>query len=275
MWALEGAYDARQPAVVSGTPILQVTVLAAIAGLALAARNLGGMPPRLATLVIVAAGHGILLTTALGWASFDAYGPTGGPSLRSVSAIAVSLLALGAAASAFAPWGGAVYITVPAWLVLVRARSGLALPGPGERPMVFIGAALGAAVGVHLVVTASRTLGYQLQVGGVAALIGAVGYDLGANVLSAECFFRGALFQRAYRRRSFRAAVAVSTVAYVARYLVDPLLPKAAELVIGTIVYVGALGIVNCWLLRWSGSLVPGYVGAVLFFTAYRLLRHG
>ena len=109
----------------------------------------------------------------------------------------------------------------------------------------------------------------------LAALLAGVAYDAGANVLAAECFFRGALFGRAQRRWSFGTAAALSTAASVLRYLVDPLLPKQVELIIGATFYLTLLGLGNCWLLRWSGSLLPGGVAALCFFAAYRLLGSG
>src|SRR5438477_400486 len=56
------------------------------------------------------------------------------------------------------------------------------------------------------------------------------------------------------------------------RYLVDPLLPMRAELVVGAVFYLALLGAINCWLLWWSESLVPGLLSALIFFTAYRAL---
>ena len=91
-------------------------------------------------------------------------------------------------------------------------------------------------------------------------------------MLAGECFFRGALFRRAERRWSFAAASTVATSAYVLRYLVDPLLPKSVELMIGAVFYLALLGAINCWLLSWSGSLVPGLASASIFFAAYRTL---
>jgi hypothetical protein len=91
-------------------------------------------------------------------------------------------------------------------------------------------------------------------------------------VLAAECFFRGALFNRAQRRWSFAVAVTLSTMGYVLRYLVDPLLPKSADLVVGAVFYLALLGAINCWLLWWSQSLVPGLLSALVFFAAYRTL---
>jgi hypothetical protein len=136
-----------------------------------------------------------------------------------------------------------------------------------------LGALTGLALGAHLLVTASQTLGYHVRLGDPLVLLGALGYDVGANALSAECFFRGALFRRLERRGPLRLALGASTVACVLRYLVDPLLPKTVEMAMGAAFYLAVLGAVNCWLLRWSGSLVPGYIAALGFFAAYRMLE--
>ena len=103
-------------------------------------------------------------------------------------------------------------------------------------------------------------------------VLAAIAYDVGANVLAAECFFRGALFNRAQRRWSFAGAATIATAAYVLRYVVDPLLPKQVELVVGAVFYLALLGAINCWLLWWSESLVPGLVSALVFFAVYRTL---
>src|SRR5436309_726621 len=100
-------------------------------------------------------------------------------------------------------------------------------------------------------------------------------HDAGANVLAAECFFRGALFNRAQRRWSFTVAATLATTSYLVRYLVDPLLPKSIELVVGAVFYLALLGAINCWLLWWSESLVPGLLSALIFFAAYRTLGSG
>jgi hypothetical protein len=121
-------------------------------------------------------------------------------------------------------------------------------------------------------VSASRTLGVHVRVDHPADTLAAIAYDVGANVLAAECFFRGALFSRAARRWSFPTAATLATAAYVLRYLVDPLLPKSIELVAGAMFYLALLGAINCWLLAWSQSLVPGLISATVFFAAYRTL---
>src|SRR5947207_1848174 len=83
--------------------------------------------------------------------------------------------------------------------------------------------AAGALLGAHLLVSASRTFGLHARLDHAAEVLGAIGYDVGANVLAAECFFRGALLNRALGRWSFATAATGSTIAYIVRYLVDPL----------------------------------------------------
>ena len=97
-------------------------------------------------------------------------------------------------------------------------------------------------------------------------------YDLGANVLAAELFFRGALFERAYRRWSFAPAAAVSTGAALVRYLLDPLLPHSVSIAAGATFYLAMLGAGSCWLLARTGALGPSLTAAAFFFVAYRLL---
>src|SRR5207245_9387140 len=120
--------------------------------------------------------------------------------------------------------------------------------------------------------SASRPVGAQVRAARGSYVLAAIAYALGANVLAAECFFRGALFNRAQRRWSFAGAATIATAAYVLRYVVDPLLPKQVELVVGAVFYLALLGAINCWLLWWSESLVPGLVSALVFFAVYRTL---
>jgi membrane protease YdiL (CAAX protease family) len=98
-------------------------------------------------------------------------------------------------------------------------------------------------------------------------------YDVGGNVLTTEAFFRGALFDRAQRRWPFPAAAALVTVVCLARYLVDPLLPRSLEVTAGAVFYLTLLSLANCWLYWRSGSIAPGVAAGVAFFVAYRLLH--
>jgi len=266
VWALEQPCPERPAPLLADTP---AALLAALGGAALvvAALVAGGWLPGAALAVAgVAAGHGALLATALAWA-------LGGRTLP--GAVVVSLLAPAALAARSHPLGLVAYAGPPLWVARLAARGQLGALGLGDRvPVrrVAEGAALGALLGGHLLVSASLTLGVGIAARPAGEFLGALAYDAGANVLAAECFFRGALFGRAQRRWSAAAAAAVSTAAYVLRYLVDPLLPKGVELLVGAVFYLSCLGAVNCWLLRRSGSLLPGLASALGFFAAWRLL---
>jgi len=215
----------------------------------------------------VVAGHGALLATALAWAT-RASGPAW---------VALALLGGAAAAARLHRLGALAYLAPALWVAFLAARGRLAALGlAASIPFraLALGFALGAFIGAHLLISASRTLGYRLRddPGEVAVWIA---YDLGANVLAAEGFFRGALFNRVQRRASFATGVAVSTAACLIRYLVDPLLPRGAAIVIGTVFYLSLVSVVNCWLLWWSGSLVPAFATSMSFFAAYRMLESG
>ena len=263
MWALE------QPPpppgrLLADTPARLLAALAAAAALAIVLERAGLLPSALVRVVGVAAGHGALLATALAWAG---RGPRAG-------LVAVGLLAGAAAAAQRHPLGALAYVGVPVWLGWA-ARGGtlaaLGLTAPVPRRALLVGALAGLFLGGHLLVSAGLTLGVRLRLD-AADLLGALAYDIGANVPAAEAFFRGALFNRAQRRWPLGPALALASAACVARYLVDPLLPKSVELVVGAAFYLSLLSAANCWLFWWSGSALPGAAAALLFFAAYRLL---
>jgi hypothetical protein len=102
--------------------------------------------------------------------------------------------------------------------------------------------------------------------------VAAVAYDVGANALTAEWLFRGALFAGWWQRWEFWPAACLSTALLMGRYLVDPALPQTVEVRAGAVFYVALLGLSACALRAWSGSLVPGYLAAVVFFASYRML---
>ena len=143
---------------------------------------------------------------------------------------------------------------------------------PGRRPLL-AAVAIGGGLALHLLVTASRTLGYPVALDQPARVLSALAYDVAINVPCAELFFRGALFTRAQRRWSCGAALLLSTITCMLRYLVDPALPKIPEVMLGAVFYIGLLSAANGWLVWWSGSLVPPYIASLLFFTVYRTLR--
>ena len=171
---------------------------------------------------------------------------------------------------------GALLATAVAW---AAPRGSRGRPAPVMAAAVALagvlaaGAPLGGLLGAHLLVTASLTLGYGARVPTPGELAPWLAYDVGANVLTTEAFFRGALFDRAQRRWPFAAAAAFVTAACLARYLVDPLLPRSLEVTAGAVFYLTLLSLGNCWLYWRSGSIVPGVAAGVAFFVSYRLLH--
>ena len=260
MRALEEPLPREQPGLLHGTPVAALAALAASWALALAV-----LPEPASRVVGLAVAHGALLGTALAWTAEPAQNGWWWP----LEAAAV----LGAAATCAAvhPVGALAYVAVPAWLV---SRGATHLGARAWPPVAAVagGAVFGLLLGAHLLVNASLTLGYRVRTGPPAELADWWAYDLGANVLTAELFFRGALFERLYRRWSFAPAAAISTAAAVARYLADPLLPHSLGIAAGATFYMAVLGIGNCWLLARTGSLAPALAAAALFFGAYRLL---
>jgi hypothetical protein len=273
MWALEEPGTSRRSRILANTPLALIATLSAgwlaVAGLAAA----GWLTPPLLWVASVTVAHGGLLAVALAWGAAD-----GGLRLpRGCLLITMALVGAGTIAAVLDPRGAVMSLAVPAWLAVLTFRGQLAglglVPRVPLRP-VLVGGAIGALLGGHLLLSASQTLGYALRGSGTAILT-LWAYDIGANVLSAECFFRGALFNRLQRRWSFGAAATVATVAALLRYVVDPLLPKHVEVLAGALFYLTILSVVDCWLLWWSGSLLPGLVASWLFFLAYRTLAIG
>ncbi len=266
MWALEQPPPSPRR-LLADTPAWLLAALAAAAAFAIALERAGLLPSAVVRIVGVAAGHGALLATALGWAGCGA-----GDRL-----VAVGLLAGASAAAQRQPLGALAYLSVPVWLGWTargRKLAALGLADPVPWRALLVGLLAGLFLGGHLLVSAALTLGVRWRLD-TADVFGALAYDIGANIPAAEGFFRGALFNRAQRRWPLGPALALSATACVARYLVDPLLPKSVELVVGAAFYLSLLSAVNCWLFWWSGSVLPGAAAALLFFAAYRLLGAG
>ena len=281
MRAIEEPADLGPPALLRGTPAILLMAIACSAGLCALLAVTGVVPRGWFGVAAVLGGQGVLLATALGWAG----GGVSTPRSWVACAVPVGALAIGATLSTIAPLGAVTYVAVPVviWWIAARdekrgradrTRRPLLVCWP-TREAVLAGLVVGGLLGAHLLVSATRTLGYSPRVDSAAALVQALAYDAGANVLVAECFFRGALFDRLQRRWSFWPAATAATAACVVRYVVDPLLPKSPELLVGAVFYTGLHSLASCWLLWWSGSLVPGYVSGLAFFAAYRLLKVG
>jgi hypothetical protein len=229
----------------------------------------GVVPFKLGHAVASGAVHGGLL--ALGW--LLATGATAGWSGPVVRLGATLVLA--SVTARLHPLGALAFLLVPGLLLLEAWREPRvrALGLGGARPIhALVGLAVGAFLGAHLLVTASRTFGYRLQSGGLPAYLSALAYDVGANALSAEWVFRGAVFSLLWRRWTFWPAALVTTALSVVRYLLDPALPHAVEARAGAVFYLSLVGLIACALRAWSGSLLPGYLAALAFFAAYRML---
>jgi membrane protease YdiL (CAAX protease family) len=261
MWAL------RYPASAATLPSFFESGGARIVGVCCAAAaavaSIGVLPGAVAAVVGVAAIHGGLIAVALVWSGVT----------PAAASIVIVLLALARALVAIGPLGALAYLAVPVWLALL-ANNGqlkrLALRPPWPWGATAVGALAGSALALHLFACASRTLGYGIRFEPVTFLA-AIGYDLGANVISGELFFRGALLQHLWRRWSFGLALAGATSAATLRYCLDPFV-ATAELRIGAAVYMTLLAVLNGALYRWSGSLLPGLAAGLVFFACYRLL---
>jgi hypothetical protein len=244
-----------------------VAALLATAGVAL--EWAGGAPLSVGHALASGAAHGGLL--ALGWLlATDAAPGWAGPVVR----LGVTVLVASTAARLH-PLGALAFLFVPGVLLVEAGRRPClrAIGLRGARPVHAVaGLAVGAFLGAHLLVTASRTFGYRLQIGGLTTYLSALAYDVGANALSAEWAFRGAMFSWLWRRWSFWPAALVTTALSLLRYLLDPALPHAAEARAGAVFYLGLVGLIACALRAWSGSLLPGYLAALAFFAAYRML---
>jgi membrane protease YdiL (CAAX protease family) len=262
---------ARVPAIVR--PLVVVAAMSAIgAGAGVAAETglaaaAGGIGHALASASLqagfLAAGWVLALGGRGGWL---------GPSLRGAAALVMAALAARVSLAA-----ALAYLLVP--LVLARDAAawrrtlepiGWRLPHAPRA--ILLGAAAGSFLGLHLIIAASLTLGYAVAVPAGGPYLAALAYDIGANALTAEWLFRGAIFSALWRRWSFWPAAVVSTACALVRYLLDPTLPQAIEAMAGATFYLSLLGLACCALRAWSGSLVPGYVATVAFFVAYRTL---
>jgi hypothetical protein len=259
MRALEHASAPARSRLLEATPLPALVALTVAWGLAALT-----LPAPAARGIGLAAAHGGLLGTALAWTAAD------GTRERWAPLEAALVLGIATLFAHMMPGGVVAYAAVPSWLVWRRAdwRRG----GAAHARATLAGALFGLLLGVHLLVNASLTLGFHVRPGRPADLLAWLAYDLGANVLAAEAFFRAGLFARVHRRWPFAAAAAVSTAASVTRYLVDPLLPHTPEILAGAAFYLALLGVGNCWLLARHGSLAGPVAAGLLFFGAYRLL---
>jgi hypothetical protein len=258
-----------RPALLRGLAAVVACMAGALA-LAAALERLGGPGVDVGRAVGGAAVHGGFV--ALGWLiALEARPGWAGPALR-LGGVALGAFLLSRLGSwgALALWGVPVALLLEAGRRPELARIGLGWPRRGRA--VLVGAAAGVFLGAHLLLTATRTLGYPVGIASVGGYVALVSYDAGANAVSAEWLFRGALFSHWWRVWGFWVAVTLSTGMSLVRYLVDPSLPRTLEVAAGAVFYIALLGVASCALRAWSGSLLPGYVATVAFFLAYRAL---
>jgi hypothetical protein len=249
--------------------VLAATVALALLAAGLAMETASGALREFGRETASGAVHGVFLVA--GWI-IAVRRPT---SLAPVLHAAVALF-MASVANALTGWGALLYLLPPVILVSEGVRDG-ALRGIGLRATASLrslglGLAAGTFLGVHLLISASLTLGYLVRVSSLSQYLGAVAYDVGANALTAEWLFRAALFSRWWRRWEFWPAAGLSTSLAVARYVADPALPHTVEVRAGAMFYTALLGFTACALRAESGSILPGYVATVTFFAAYRML---
>jgi hypothetical protein len=262
---------AASPSTIAGQLALVALLTGLGIALGLAAESLTGVERNLGHAFASGAVHAGFLSA--GWIlALQGRGGWHLTALRGAGALIVASLA-----AKLSPAGAVAYLLVP--LVIARDatmwRARLERIGwraPREALSPFVGAAAGAFLGVHLLFAASLMLGYPVAIPDGHRYLAAVAYDIGANSLTAEWLFRGAIFSALWRRWSFWPAAAVSTGLALVRYLLDPALPQTAELMAGAMFYMLLLGLGCCALRAWSGSLLPGYLATVAFFAAYRIL---
>ena len=245
------------------------TALAAALGVGVgAAVEMGSaLPPGLGHALALGAAHGGLL--GLGWLLATGAAPGwAGPVLR--LGLVMTLVPI---VARLVPWGALAFAAMPPLLLIEVHR------GPGLRALGLVGCRLrhalaglaaGGFLGAHVLITASLTFGHRGHPSNVGDYASALAYDVGANVLSAEWLFRGAVFSWCWRRTSFWPAALVSAALALVRYLLDPALPHAPEARAGAVFYLGLVGLVACALRAWSGSMLPGYLAGLAFFAAYR-----
>lgn len=230
----------------------------------------GLLPSEIARPLVVAGFHGGLMAAAFAAAWGEGVG------WRRPAGLLAGLLFLASLFAQLTPWGALAYLALPLalWILAGRDRRlqrvGLAWPG---QHAWWLGIGVGLFLGAHLIFSASRTFGYPMRLTPPAPVLAALAYDVGANVLSAELFFRGALFNFWNRRWGFWAAAGLSTGACLIRYLADPALPRALELELGAVFYLTLLSLTGCGLLSLSGSVLPATAAGLIFFGAYRTLR--
>src|SRR5262249_13776642 len=115
MWALDQTYAPRAERLLADTPVALLAWLAAGAAVGTLLVEVSLLPASALRVVVVTAGHGALLVTALAWAHV-------GSTSRG---IALALLAVAPTASAIDPAGAVAYLGPVIWLGVLAARGQL------------------------------------------------------------------------------------------------------------------------------------------------------
>ncbi len=273
-WALDGPVTGFRPAWLAGTPWLTIGGLA-VFGLTTAGLTAAGwLPEAAARMAAVTAFQGGLLAVAIAWTARDgAAGDAWDP--EPVTSVALGLVAAAATLAEIDTRLGVAWIAplvVYGWLSRKGRLAGLGLDTRFALMATWPGVTLGAALGGHMLLAASFTFNHRIRADGLVAYAAAVAYDVGVNVPASETLFRGALLRRAHARLDLPAAIVLTTVASVVRYVLDPRLPAATEARVGAAVYLGLLGAASAWLVAATGSLAPALASSLTFFACYRLL---
>ena len=190
---------------------------------------------------------------------------------------AAAILCLASITTTFSAWGALLFLGPPVVLAYHGNRHaslrGIGMTVTAGVRSIALGLATGTFLGVHLLISISLTFGYVVRVSSIGPYLAAVAYDVGANALTAEWLFRGAVFSHWWQRWEFWPAAGLVTALAVGRYLADPALPQAIEVRTGAVFYLALLGFTACALRARAGSLLPGYLATVVFFAAYRMLE--
>ena len=139
------------------------------------------------------------------------------------------------------PWGWIAYVfPCSPWAGWARALPGWdGAGGPAARLReLAVGAAMGAVLGAHLLVTAALTFGYAVGHRPLS-VSWCPGLRRGRQCAERDLFFHGGLFSWLWRRTDFGRATAGATAAMLARYLFDPALPRAVETAAGAVLLPG------------------------------------
>src|SRR5262245_19790785 len=162
MWALDPFSQPRSGRLFADTPLPLLAGLAVGAAVTWALVEHGVLPALALRVAGVTAGHGALLATALAWAGVSA----------APRVVVVVVLALAAWAAASEVVGPVAYLAPVLWIGWLAWRGELAdlgLGAPVSLRALLMGAAVGALLGAHLLVSASRTFGLHARLDHAAA----------------------------------------------------------------------------------------------------------